>query len=56
MKRNPYAFLVAVGISIGAGLGVVMDNIVMGAGIGVIFGATLMLIMTIRTRQKNQNQ
>ena len=40
MKRD-MGITVALGLTLGAGVGVVLHNIALGAGIGLVFGAAL---------------
>ena len=49
----PYAW-VGVGVALGAGIGVAMDNIAIGAGIGVAIGAAMAATQQLLNRRKSK--
>jgi len=40
-KTQPPGFWIAIGVSVGAGFGVAINNIALGVGLGVAFGALI---------------
>jgi hypothetical protein len=48
----PYAWL-GVGVALGAGIGVAMDNIAIGAGIGVAIGAAMAATHQLLNKKKS---
>jgi hypothetical protein len=51
MRRRPNYFL-PVGIAIGAGIGVALNNIAIGMGIGVALGFAMSAVVQNRNREK----
>lgn len=47
-KSTRGAEWIAIGLTLGAGIGIVTDNLAIGAGIGLLIGVLIMMIMQKR--------
>ena len=53
VKKQWYPMFIGVGIAIGAGLGIAIDNLAMGIGIGLALGVALDAVMLARIKKQN---
>ena len=51
-KTQSTGYWIAIGLAIGAGIGVALDNLAIGAGIGIAIGAALSAAQTQRNKNK----
>jgi F0F1-type ATP synthase membrane subunit c/vacuolar-type H+-ATPase subunit K len=51
-KTQSYGYWIAIGLAIGAGIGVALDNLAIGVSIGLAIGVALSAVQSQRNKNK----